>query len=224
MRIGVIGTGNMARALGRQWVRAGHELLVAGRDKQKASALSSALGDSTMAGSLLEATSFGQVTLVAVRRTGVLETLRNAGAAHGSLAGQVVIDCTNPIDEADSFRLVTAGGPSMAEQIAHLAVGAEVSKAFNLCSADLWQMAPPAIAGVALTVPFCGATSQARDVTRALITDVGCHPLDIGGLDRAGQLEAVAAFGIRLMVEGTGFGAVMPPIQPGPPPGHEAIN
>ncbi|NGO14691.1 NAD(P)-binding domain-containing protein, partial [Streptomyces sp. HC44] len=28
MRIGILGTGNMADALGRQWARAGHEVFV----------------------------------------------------------------------------------------------------------------------------------------------------------------------------------------------------
>ncbi|MET9933884.1 NAD(P)-binding domain-containing protein, partial [Streptomyces sp. NPDC006324] len=31
MRIGVLGTGNMADALAAHWVRAGHEVLVGGR-------------------------------------------------------------------------------------------------------------------------------------------------------------------------------------------------
>ncbi|MYV66752.1 NAD(P)-binding domain-containing protein, partial [Streptomyces sp. SID2131] len=36
MRIGVLGTGDMADALATHWVRAGHEVLVGGRDARRA--------------------------------------------------------------------------------------------------------------------------------------------------------------------------------------------
>lgn len=39
MRIGIAGTGNMARALGAQWSRAYHDVLVGGRDAGRAAAL-----------------------------------------------------------------------------------------------------------------------------------------------------------------------------------------
>lgn len=40
MRIGVLGTGNMAEALATQWARAGHELFIGGRARPKAAARS----------------------------------------------------------------------------------------------------------------------------------------------------------------------------------------
>jgi hypothetical protein len=55
--------------------------------------------------------------------------------------------------------------------------------------------------------------------TARLIGDLGCRPLDFGDLARAGQLEALAAVGIRLVVRGLDLHSVMPPDQPGPPPG-----
>jgi 8-hydroxy-5-deazaflavin:NADPH oxidoreductase len=220
--MGIVGTGHMAQALGRQWVRAGHRVLVGGRDPGRADALAAALGGHARSGTLRDAARFGDAVLLAVRRTGVPAALRAAGADEGSMAGRVLVDCTNPIDEADGFRLVTSGGPSMAERIATLATGVEVAKAFNLCSADLWRATPPAVGGRALVVPFCAATPRARELTSGLVTDLGCRPLYLGGLERAGQLEAVAALGIRLLVEGVGFDAVMPSAQPGPPPGRQS--
>jgi 8-hydroxy-5-deazaflavin:NADPH oxidoreductase len=130
-----------------------------------------------------------------------------------------LIDCTNPIDEADSFRLVTADGPSMASAIAQACPGAHVAKAFNLGSAGLWQMTPPRTADGPIVVPIAANSDHALRVTSELVEAVGCVPFPWGPLDRADQIEAVAAFGIRLIVEGLTFDSVMPTTQPGPPPG-----
>ncbi|MEU7607512.1 NAD(P)-binding domain-containing protein, partial [Streptomyces sp. NPDC041003] len=44
MRIGVMGTGAMAAALGGAWGRAGHEVFVGGRDGAAAAALAGRIG------------------------------------------------------------------------------------------------------------------------------------------------------------------------------------
>lgn len=44
MRIGVLGTGNMADALATHWVRAGHEVFIGGRDEPKARGLAGRVG------------------------------------------------------------------------------------------------------------------------------------------------------------------------------------
>ncbi|WP_342747028.1 NAD(P)-binding domain-containing protein [Nocardia amikacinitolerans] len=44
MRIGILGTGAMAAALGGRWARAGHDVTVAGRSQDKARMLATRLG------------------------------------------------------------------------------------------------------------------------------------------------------------------------------------
>ncbi|MBZ4318097.1 NADPH-dependent F420 reductase [Streptomyces huiliensis] len=44
MRIGVLGTGNMADALATHWVRAGHEVTIGGRDTRRAERLATRIG------------------------------------------------------------------------------------------------------------------------------------------------------------------------------------
>lgn len=45
-------------------------------------------------------------------------------------------------------------------------------------------MTPPAFDGRSLAVPFA-ADDHGKDVARQLITDLGCEPLDAGGLRQA---------------------------------------
>ena len=66
MRIGVLGTGNMADALATHWVRAGHDVAIGGRDMHKAERLATRLGGSAKPASLRAAAEFGQVVLSAL--------------------------------------------------------------------------------------------------------------------------------------------------------------
>ncbi|MDP9866312.1 putative dinucleotide-binding enzyme [Streptosporangium brasiliense] len=212
MRIGILGAGRMADALGTQWVRAGHELTLSGRDPVKVAALAERLGPAARAGTWTEAATAGEVVLLAIRDHAALDVLEAAGAAGGTLRGRVLIDCTNPV-VPERFTLATEDGPSMAERVAATAVGARVVKAFNLCHEDVWRMTPPVFHGTPLAVPLCGDDDDALATTRSLVEDLGCVAVEGGGLERAGLLEATAAFMIGLWFRGADAQAVLPPLE-----------
>lgn len=200
MKIGVLGAGAMAEVLAGRWRSAGHELMIGARDPARGEALASRLGPDVSSGTLAQAAASAEVVLLAIWPTGVLPALLTAGAAQGALAGRVVIDCNNPV-ETDGFT-VTTGEVSLAEQIARLAPGSLVVKAFNQCHASVWAMTPPAFDGRPLSVPLCGDDMAAKAVVQALICDLGCVPLDAGPLRQARHLEAMAAVVIRLLFRG----------------------
>ncbi|MQY03171.1 NADPH-dependent F420 reductase [Actinomadura macrotermitis] len=206
MRIGILGAGNMADALGTQWVRAGHEVMVGARRPERAAALAERIG--AAAGGLDDAAAFGDVLLLAVHYAGALDTVRAAGA----LEGKVLIDCTNPTGPPD-WTLHTGDGPSAAGRIAAAAPGAHVVKAFNLCHVDVWRLTPPVFGGRPLGVPLCGDDAAAVGAVERLVRDLGCAPLNGGGLARAGQLEATAAFMIGLWFGGADPATMVPPLE-----------
>lgn len=84
MRIGVLGTGNMAQALGTQWAGAGHQLLFAGRSAVRARALADRTGSTS--GTFEEAVSFGSVLLLALPYDAALDTVTALAAATGRCA------------------------------------------------------------------------------------------------------------------------------------------
>jgi predicted dinucleotide-binding enzyme len=63
MRIGVIGTGNMGRALGLRWARRGHQVLFGSRDPNKAKVVAAAAVGSATVGDLDEAAAFGETEI-----------------------------------------------------------------------------------------------------------------------------------------------------------------
>jgi 8-hydroxy-5-deazaflavin:NADPH oxidoreductase len=195
MKIGVLGAGVMADALGTRWAAAGHELMVAGRTAGKAQALARKWGGRT--GSFREVAEFGDIALIAVLYQGMPVTLAEIG---DTLRGKPIIDCNNPV-EIEHFTLVTEPGRSMAQDIQR-ATGGHVVKAFNLCHARVWQMEPPLFDGRRLVVPYCSDHPAAGDMTRHLIADIGGEPLTIGDLRKAHHLEAMAAIMISLLYGG----------------------
>jgi 8-hydroxy-5-deazaflavin:NADPH oxidoreductase len=195
MRIGVLGAGVMADALGTRWAAAGHEMMVAGRTASKAEALARKWGGSV--GSFRDVAEFSDIAMIAVLYQGMPATLAEIGDA---LRGKPIVDCNNPV-EIEHFTLVTEPGRSMAQDI-ELATGGHVVKAFNLCEARVWQMEPPVFDNRRLVVPYCGDHSAALDMTRQLITDLGGEPVPIGDLRHAHHLEAMAAIVISLLFGG----------------------
>ncbi|GKQ36819.1 NADP oxidoreductase [Streptomyces sp. A012304] len=183
----------MADALGTQWARAGHEVRAGSRS-----------------GGLREAAEFGtDAVLLAVPYGAAVDVVAGLAPA---LRGRVLIDCTNPV--GPGFSLLTEGGPAAAERIASAAPGAHVVKAFNLCHVDVWRLTPPVFDGRPLAVPLCGDDEGALDVVRRLVRDVGCEPLNAGGLRRAALAEATAALLIGLWVgEGADAQAIAPPLE-----------
>lgn len=207
MRIGIVGNGGMATALGGQWTRAGHEVLVGGRDTARAAATAARIG--ARAGTVREAVLHGDgAVLLAVPYAAAQEL---AAAYAGELAGRTVLDPTNAV--VPGFVLATGTGPSVAERIADAAPGAHVVKAFNLCHESVWRLRPPVFDGRPLAVPLCGDDDHALTTARRLVRDLGCHPLAAGPLNRAHLLEATAALLIGLWLgENADAQAIAPPL------------
>ncbi|MCF6473962.1 NADP oxidoreductase [Nonomuraea sp. MG754425] len=209
MRIGILGAGGMADALGTQWAAAGHEVMVSGRDPGRSAAQAARMdahagaAGRVRSGTFAESAAFGEVVVVAVREAGLLGTLRAAGER---LRGKALIDVTNAADP---------GAYDVTRSLARLigdVTGGHVVKAFNLCHVDVWRMTPPAFDGRPLSVPLCGDDPRALTAARTLVADLGCVPVDGGGAERAALLEATAAFVIGLWFGGADAQAILPPL------------
>jgi len=194
MRIGVLGTGTLGIALGAAWARAGHEVLVAGRSDERATAAAQRIGGQAVPPRV--AVRDRDAVLVAVTWTGLRDMLSLAGAPEGTLAGTPLIDPTNAFEHGIG-ELLTGDGRAIAQHLADWAPGASVVKAFHLFPADHWQ--PGQAQGA---VAMAGDDPDALDVVGALVRDAGGDPVVVGPLRRARQLEEVAGFTIGMVFSG----------------------
>ena len=97
MKVGILGSGDVAKALAAGFVKHGHQVTLGTRDSGKLKDfVAQHLG--AQAGSFADAAKFGEMVVLAVKGNVALDALEAAGAAN--LAGKPVIDATNPIADA----------------------------------------------------------------------------------------------------------------------------
>ena len=97
MKIGVLGSGDVAKSLATGFLSHGHEVVVGSRTAAKLDDWKRK-NSGGRTGSFAGAAAFGEVVVLAVKGSVAAEALRMAGPEH--LAGKTVIDATNPIAEA----------------------------------------------------------------------------------------------------------------------------
>ncbi len=184
MKIAIIGTGNVGKALGTGWASAGHDIIFGSRQA------------GTSAVAALEEQAHITVAQPSVAAEGaeivVLATpwpaTRAVVESLGDLAGKTVIDCTNPIGPNFSFQALP--GQSGGEQVAGWAKGAHVVKAFNTTGAKNMMM--PQIDVQKLAMFMCGDNVDAKRNVSMLAEALGFDAIDNGGLTQAFYLEAMA--------------------------------
>ncbi|WP_433682429.1 NADPH-dependent F420 reductase [Nocardia sp. CA-119907] len=213
MRIGIIGAGAMAKALGGGWAAAGHEVVIGARSRVAADELAATIGHGARGGSIGAAAEFGAIVLLAIPVSALDEVLGEIG---GSLAGRTVIDCTNAFlpDEAapEGVLAFVLSEDAVAARIAATVPDAHVVKAFNVCAAEVWESDTRVFENSRLAVPICGDDADAVRQVAVLAEDLELQPLSAGGLHRAKYLEATSVFTVGLWFAGADARAIFPPL------------
>ncbi|MGY2744423.1 NADPH-dependent F420 reductase [Arthrobacter sp. UYCu723] len=187
----IIGSGNMASAIGTRAVAAGRAVQILDRTPENAAKLAAELGGGTTSGGLNEMPD-GDLVVLALYFGPAKEVATHYG---DTLSGKIVIEISNPINTDTFDSLVVAPGSSAAEEIAALLPGATVVKAFNTTFAG--PLAAGRTSGQQLDVFIASDSEEARNEVAAFAAAAGLRPLQVGGLHHARELE-----GFELLVMG----------------------
>ena len=191
--ITLIGTGNMARAIGTLAVAGGNTVEIMGRDQSKADDLAKALGGGTTTGTW-GAVPAGDIVITALLYDGIVPVVTQYGDA---LAGKVIIDISNPFN-ATFDGLAHSEETSIAQEVAKVApASASVVKAFNTIFRQVLEKGRP-------SVFFAGDNTQAKADVATFIESLGLRPLDVGGLTMAHWLEGLGVVTVGLANNGVG--------------------
>lgn len=205
MNVTIIGTGNMARGIGKRLVAGGHDVTVLGKETAPAEAVVRELGGdgSAKAGRSGDVIA-DDVVVLAVYYPDAKAAVEQYG---DGLAGKVLIDITNPVNETFDG-LVTPPDGSAAQELAASAGGAKVVKAFNTTFAP--TLGDGKVAGQPLDVFVAGDDEEAKATVSKLAADGGLNPIDVGPLKRARELEAMGLLHMTLQGSlGTGFSSAI---------------
>lgn len=200
MKIGTVGSGNMARSLGILWAEQGHEVFFGGRNSEKGRSVAELAGHGTRGGTNDEAAEFGEVIFYSVRDVMPSTVLSSTEF----LSGKVVIECNNrEIPEGFAFEPIL--GESLAEKLAADVPNAHMVKAFNTFAQEVFELSPEPLKEYNVSCFICGDNEQAKKTAMSLAEEIGFCAIDCGPLRSARMLEGLGDF-IRFMIGGMQLG------------------
>jgi predicted dinucleotide-binding enzyme len=188
MRIGILGSGDVAKALAVGFIKYGHELMLGTREPGKLADWT-ARQHTAKVGSFADAAKFGEVVVLAVKGTVAAEALRAAGSTN--LSGKVVIDAANPIADAPPVngvvKFFTNLDESLMERLQREFAGARFVKAFNSVGNPF--MVNPQLPGGKPTMFICGNDEAAKQTVRGILDQFGWETADMGKAESARAIE-----------------------------------
>jgi hypothetical protein len=192
MKVGVLGAGEVGRALGAGFASHGHQVMIGTRDpkQEKVRAWVTARGPAVSAGTFAETAAFGELLVLATSWEGTGSALGMAG--HANFRGKVVIDVTNPLDFSGGVppRLAVAGNDSGGETVQRWLPDALVVKAFNIVGNP--HMVHPDFPGGPPDMFICGNDEAAKRAVTDVLKSFGWGVIDLGGIASSRHLEAMA--------------------------------
>jgi len=206
--IAIIGTGEVASALGPEFAALGHEIVYGSRspDRGDVRELVARTGASASATGQRDAAQRGEIVILAVPWDVVEAVVNNLG----DLSGKIIMDPTNPRIVGEDGLRDYALDTSNAQRIQEWAPDAHVVKAFNTMT---WEtMVDPDSTGGTVTVPIVGNDPRAKETIAALITGIGLEPIDLGPVRYAHILEGMYQLWGNAITLGTPFNYHLRPI------------
>jgi predicted dinucleotide-binding enzyme len=132
MKIGVLGSGDVAKVLAGGLITHGHDVMIGSRTPAKMADWTSS-NPKAVAGTFADVAQFGELIVLAVKGTAAHDALQLAGASN--LAGKAVIDATNPIADAPPvngvLKFFTDLDESLMERLQKAFPAAHLVKAFS---------------------------------------------------------------------------------------------
>lgn len=192
MKVGILGTGDVGRALGNGFLALGNEVKLGARsaDNEKALAWVREMGERASNGTFRDAAAFGEIAVLATLGVSNESVLGAVGS--DALRGKVVIDATNPLDFSGGMppKLSPSGNDSGGEQAQRLVPEARVVKAFNIVGNSL--MFRPELPGGPPDMFIAGNDADAKQTVRGILKDFGWGEVyDLGGIEASRYLEAM---------------------------------
>lgn len=192
--ISIIGSGNMASAIGSLAIKGGNTVEVIGRDAAKSAALAMTLGGGATTGTFGAAPA-GDIVILAVLADSAVPAVLELGDA---MAGRIIVDITNPFN-ATTTGLAVPHDSSIAQEVAKAApASAHVVKAFNTLFRHVLAQGRP------VDVFMAGDDAGAKAKVSAFIESLGLRPRDTGDLSMAHWVEGAGLLTMGLARYGVG--------------------
>ena len=201
MKIGVLGTGMVGRAIASRLVALGHEVKMGSRtpDNENAAEWVAANGARASQGTFADAAAFGELVFNCTSGDASLVVLRAAGAEN--LTGKALVDVANTLDFSQGRppSLLVTTKESLAEQIPSAFPEARVVKTLNTVNCEV--MVDPSLVPGRHNVFVSGNDESAKSEVKGLLQSFGWPGediLDLGDITTARGPELYIPLWLRL--------------------------
>lgn len=194
MKIGIIGAGNMGRAIGVRLSHAGHDVAFGSRRSAQATEAASRGSKTSFAATLDEAARFGDVLFWTARTNDPAEVLNDPGA----IVGKLIIDLNNR--DYQDVREGAWFGESLAERLQSNFPKNAIVKAFNTIPMEAFDIPRNGLEGALASTFVAGGDAEAREIVGALAKDIGFNAVDLGGDGAAMRAAEALGDAIRMLL------------------------
>jgi len=187
-KVGIIGSGVVAQALGDGFLKYGYEVMLSSRDTSKLGAWKEKGGEYAHAGNFREAAMFGEMIVLAVKGDAASSAIEEAGPQN--MARKTVIDTTNPIANAAPengvLHYFTDLEESLMEQLQERFPEIHFVKCFN--SVGNKFMVNPQFKDKP-SMFICGNNEDAKNNVKHILEQFGWDVEDMGKVEAARAIE-----------------------------------
>jgi len=189
MKVGIIGTGDVGKALAKGFTASGYEVMMGTRNpaEQKAKDAAASIGKPVALGTFAETAKFGDIVVLATLWGGTENAIKLADPKN--IDGKVVIDVTNPLDFSKGAPQLAVGHTdSGGETVQRWLPNSKVVKAFNTVGNA--HMFKPQFSQGTPDMFICGNDEDAKKTVSKILNDFGWKdPIDLGGIEGSRYLE-----------------------------------
>lgn len=187
-KIGILGSGAVAKVLATGFLKHGYEVMVGTRDVSKLSEWQQK-NPTGKTGSFKDAAQFGGIIVLAVKGTVAKDVLAMIGA--DNLEAKTIIDATNPIEAAPPvngvLQFFTDLKSSLLEMLQTTYPKANFVKAFNSVGSAF--MVNPDFGGIKPSMFICGNNDAAKNEVKTILDKFGWEIEDMGKAEAARAIE-----------------------------------
>lgn len=187
MKIGILGSGNVGKALVKGFLQFGYTTTISSRSQETQEKLAKEI-DGVLVANFETAAKNADIIVLAVKGDAALEALKLAGIEN--LTGKTIIDATNPISNQPPvngvLQFFTTINHSLMEQLQAEVPNANFVKAFS-CVGNGFMVNPPF--ATKPTMFICGNDAQAKLQVTQILQQFNWEVEDCGAVEAARAIE-----------------------------------
>ena len=182
-KVGILGSGAVAKALAKGFVSIGYDVKMGTRDKNKLADV-----QNVTIGSFEDAANFADILVLAVKGSVASDLLKQIRTDN-----KIVIDTTNPISDRPPvngvLQFFTSQNQSLAELLQKENPNSHIVKAFNSVGSAF--MFNPDFGGQKPTMFICGNSEGAKAKVKEILTAFNWETEDMGKIEAAAPIESL---------------------------------